>query len=289
MRTYPIHHIDAFTDKQFGGNPTVAVFHADTLAEHEMQLIAREMNVPETSFILKSQKADFRLRYFTRSGDEVRFCGHATVGALFALAKEGQFKVETNAGVLEMEVQHDSTGNMNMVFACTSTDFVPASYTHDQVAAGLGVSKHLLDQAKPIWWEKNNQYLYFAVPSLEQLKQLEPDTAKATEFCRQGQIIVICALTPHAFESGHHMHVRGFAPLVGIPEDPVTGSMQGGMVEYALKNHMVPRETKMIISEQGHFMQRPGKAIIEVLSQQPFRSRLHAQATHVFSSELTLK
>src|ERR1700733_1589477 len=91
MRVYKIHHIDSFTNVMFGGNPTVTVLNADSLTDEEMKKIAREMNLSETGFVLSSQKADFRLRFFTPPGDEIKFCGHATVGALCAIAREGLF------------------------------------------------------------------------------------------------------------------------------------------------------------------------------------------------------
>ena len=123
MRRYKIKQVDAFTDRAFGGNPAGVMPSADGLTDKEMQLIANEMNLSETAFILNSDTADFRIRWFTPK-KEVLFCGHATVASLHALAEEGKFgmekdgeysfKVETMIGIITVDVIK-SNGNIEIV------------------------------------------------------------------------------------------------------------------------------------------------------------------------------
>lgn len=103
MTTYKIKQIDAFTNRAFGGNPAGVVMSADGLKDGEMQNIAKEMNLSETAFILKSNKADFRIRWFTPK-KEVLFCGHATVASLHALAEEGMFGMSSN-GIFDLKTE----------------------------------------------------------------------------------------------------------------------------------------------------------------------------------------
>ena len=77
MRRYRIKQVDAFTDRPFGGNPAGVVIDAEDLTDSEMLSIANEMNLSETAFVLPSDKADFRIRWFTPK-KEALFCGHAT-------------------------------------------------------------------------------------------------------------------------------------------------------------------------------------------------------------------
>src|SRR5581483_3751660 len=118
MKTTDIHQVDAFTDQLFGGNPAGVVTNADQLTDEEMVKIAREMNLSETAFVLQpTGEADVKLRFFTPAAAEIKFCGHATVGALFQLAQLSMFglgksgdnavRVETNAGVLNMSVLNE--------------------------------------------------------------------------------------------------------------------------------------------------------------------------------------
>lgn len=298
MRSYPIHHVDAFTCKPFEGNPTVVVFDAETLSESEMSKIAQEMNLSETVFVLPSSSSDFRLRYFTRSGDEIKFCGHATVGALFAIAKAQkfgitkagsyQFTVQTNAGNLPMQINAQNLDVPLISYDLPVIDLVPAPYEHRELANVLGISTDLMDRTKPVMLERTNNYLYFSVPSLQEMGQIAVDQKGAKEFAEKNRIVIFCALTPNAFDSQNQVHVRTFCPLLGIPEDPFTGSVQGAVAAYLFKHQMVDTQVSMIGSEQGHFLGRPGQVLIEIKKGPQFAAKLHARAIHLYSATLKL-
>jgi PhzF family phenazine biosynthesis protein len=294
MSSYPIHHIDSFTHVLFGGNPTVTVLNADPLTDEEMQKIAREMNLSETGFVLLSQKADLRLRFFTPT-NEVKFCGHATVGALCALAKEGLAKpytkltIETHVGILNVEIDCSSPHSPRYIFDSPSVDLVPAPYSIEEMAHAMQIPLSLFDLTKPLMLDKTHQYLYFAVKDLESLKQFNPDMRQTTEFAKRDGIVVFCALTNQTFDSRNHLHARGFAPLVGVPEDPFTGSMQGALAAYARQYGMIDPAIKWIGTEQGHFIGRPGCVQMEIVNSSPFHIRLHAEAVHVYASTLNLR
>lgn len=296
MRTYKIHHIDSFTNTQFGGNPTVTVLDADTLHLNEMQKIAREMNLSETGFVLASEKADFRLRFFTPPGDEIKFCGHATVGALCTIAREGlfgctrpknNFKIETNAGIINCEIDLSNPKQPHFIFDAPKIELVPSHYSVEEVIAGLGIGKEFIDDSKPVMLEKTNNYLYLTARNLDALGKITPNFQKAVEFARKDRNVIFCLLTNEAFSSDNHIHARGFAPLVGVPEDPFTGSMQGGLAAYAIAQGIVKSSQKWIGVEQGHFMERPGSVKLEVTELDPIHVRLYAEAVRVFASEIT--
>jgi PhzF family phenazine biosynthesis protein len=297
MRTYNIHHVDSFTSQLFGGNPTVAVLGADSLTEEEMRKIAREMNLSETGFVLSSGKADFRLRFFTPPGNEIKFCGHAALGALCAIAREGwfgckngvkQLSVETNAGILPMTIDLKDPACPEFVLTAPKIDLVPAPYSLQEVAEALGIGRELVDWTKPLLLEKTNNYLYFTAAGLEALGKIDLDARRAADFAKRDGVIVFCVMAPGAFDARNHLHARGFAPLVGLPEDPFTGSMQGGLAAYALTQGLISPDRQWIGVEQGHFMRRPGEALLEVSGQHPFEVKLHAKAVHAYEAKLLL-
>lgn len=297
MRIYKIHHIDSFTNKLFGGNPTVTVLNADSLSEEEMKKIAREMNLSETGFILSSKKADFRLKFFTPPGNEIKFCGHATVGALCSVVKDRLFgcteghkhlTIETNAGILNVKIDLAKGKEPQFIFDAPKIELVSAPYMLEEVIHALGISKELIDDSKPLMLEKTNNYLYLSARNLKSLGKINLDIQKAINFAKKDQIVVICILTNETFDSSYHIHARGFAPLVGVPEDPFTGSMQGGLAAYAIDQGMIQTTTKWIGVEQGHFMDRPGFVKLEITKTDPIHVRLHSEAVHVFASELLL-
>lgn len=297
MRTYKIHHVDSFTNTLFGGNPTVAVLNADSLKELEMKKIAQEMNLSESSFMLPSKEADFRLRFFTPAGSEIKFCGHATLGALCAISHEKLFgcdkkqnilSVETGIGIINVEIDLSNRDKPSYIFNVPKIHLVQAPYTLDEVAEGLGIAKDLLDKSKPVMLEKTNNYIYMTARNLDSLGNIKLDIQQAVNFSQKDQIIVICILTDETFDRVNHIHARGFAPLVGLPEDPFTGSMQGGLIGYARCQGIISDEEKLIAVEQGHFMNRPGFAKLEIINTDPFQVRMHCEAVHVFSTELRL-
>ncbi len=92
MRTYPFVQVDAFTTTPLTGNACAVVFDADSLSEADMQAIAREQNLSETAFVLKSTIADVGARYFTVS-EEIPLAGHPTIATIHALVEAGRIKL----------------------------------------------------------------------------------------------------------------------------------------------------------------------------------------------------
>lgn len=88
MKTINVFHYDAFTNKPNMGNPAGIVLEVDGLTEEDMQRIAEKVGFNETSFVLSSEVADIRMRYFT-PGFEMDLCGHGTVGTIYALRERG--------------------------------------------------------------------------------------------------------------------------------------------------------------------------------------------------------
>ncbi len=299
MKKVRIHQVDAFTTQLFGGNPTAVVREAHVLNDDEMRKIAREMNLSESVFLLPSEAADVRLRFFTPPGDEIKFCGHATVGALHTIATEQMYgvgasgrqrlTVETNAGVLTTDLDFAAGGAPGLILDCPAIDLVPAPCELEDVVSALGIKRNQVDWNKPLMLEKTNNYLYLASPDLASLEQIDLDVRGAVEFAQADRIVVFCVMTCQTFDADNHVHARGYAPLVGVPEDPFTGSMQGGLAAYLHVNEMITPGVRMVGSEQGHFIDRPGAVQIEIVETEPqLRARMHANARSVFETEMTL-
>ena len=103
--------LNSFAKTKEGGNPAGVVINADALSEEEMRKIAAALGYSETAFVLQSDVADFKVRFFTPN-EEVDLCGHATIATFHAMSelnllKPGAYKQETRAGVLGIELQND--------------------------------------------------------------------------------------------------------------------------------------------------------------------------------------
>lgn len=299
LKKVHIHQVDAFTDKRFGGNPAGVVTDAEVLDEVMMRKIAKELNVSETAFILPSKKGDFRLRYFTPTGHEIVFCGHSTVGALFMLAHEKRlgvdkpgtyaFDVETLCGILKMEATVGKEGEIGVAYEAPPIRLKSSKITHEMLAEAAGIKLSWIDTSYPVMYESTNKDLYITMRSLDDLKKVQCDVKSLTAFSKEHDIVAFCLLTPESFDANNQFHMRCFAPLVGIPEDPFTGSVLGGFTEYVHRHQLLPKTKTSFRVEQGHFIERPG--VVEVKFSKvkdQYKVKVLAQAVHCFSTELNL-
>ncbi|WP_322751850.1 MULTISPECIES: PhzF family phenazine biosynthesis protein [unclassified Frankia] len=299
MRQIDVHQVDAFTQKVFEGNPAGVVTNADELSDDEMGNIAREMALSETAFALSPTRSDatLRLRFFTRGASEVDFCGHATVATLFQLARMGRFGLdrvgrhtiytETDVGLLDIGVERRSRDSISVSFVAPSTDLAEYRVQSWELADMLGIPSAVLLPRGTALVDRKLNYLYVPVESIEQLGGLRADPAVLRSSFGDQQIVVFCLFTNETFSDNADLHARGLAPLVGIEEDPFTGSMQAGMIKSAKANGMIRAELGTIVVEQGHFMGRPGSAIV---THDPKTSTVvvTGEGVHVFSTTITL-
>ncbi len=299
MRTYKLLQVDAFTDKLFGGNPAAVVFNAESLSDIEMKQITREMNLSETAFILPSEIGNFCLRYFTPSGNEIKFCGHATVGALHAIASENEFgitkagtyplKVETNSGLMDMLVDYKKENEISIQFNSPEIDLVIDKYSHEVNGEALGIDIQLIDKSVPVMRDRTNNYVYLKVKSLKDLERINYDVKKAYDFAFKDGTIIFCIMVNETFDKKNQIHSRCFAPLVGVSEDPATGSAQGALAAYALLNKLISENGEIIGLEQGHFINRPSQINVKLIKEkEKFKATVFARAISVFKAELKI-
>lgn len=299
LRKVSVHQVDTFTVQRFGGNPAGVVLDALELPDEIMQRIAREMNLSETSFVLPSSVADFRLRYFTPTGHEVIFCGHSTVGALYMLAHEGRsgivgpgtypFTVETAAGVLAMEVTVGEEETIQVSYDTPTIALKRERASPLSIAKHLGLDPQLIDPTIPAFLENTNRTVFLTVRSLRDLEAAQLDLRRATSYGRERNLVVFCLVSNQTLEASNQLHIRCYAPTVGIAEDPFTGSVQGGLAAYALENQLVRKDITEIGIEQGDFLGRPGRVRVRIeKTGGHYRARVQASAVHCFSTEIEL-
>lgn len=294
-----VHQVDAFTSERFGGNSAGVVLDADGLDESMMRKIARELNLSETAFVLSSEKGDFHMRYYTPTGHEITFCGHSTVGALYMIAKERRwgiqkagnytFDVETPCGILKMEVMLDEEGEIRVAYAAPAIRLSKSTISHAKVAKAAGFDLDVVESSFPVMYEETNKDLFVVIRSLQDLKKVECDPKTLAQFSKLHDIVSLCLFCPEALEHENQFHMRCFAPLVGIPEDPFTGSVLGGLTAYVDTFGLLPRDSRGFSVEQGHFMERPGVVKVEFSKKRgTYAVKVFAQAVHCFSTEINL-
>lgn len=222
--------IDAFTDRPFAGNPA-AVCLLDTgnwPDETWMQQVAAEMNLAETAFAHSAPAGadvDWALRWFTPTV-EVDLCGHATLATAHALHDDrgipGTVRFGSRSGVLVAHTHHDGTITLDFPAAPVVEAVVP-----DGLADALGA---ILDAT---YGTGALGDLLAVVPDESAVRGLAPDFTALARLARRegirGVIVTAAASDP---DGGYDFVSRFFAPAVGIPEDPVTGSAHTALAPY---------------------------------------------------------
>jgi PhzF family phenazine biosynthesis protein len=205
----PIVQIDAFTDQPFAGNPAAVCLMSGPADERWMQRVASEVNLAETAF-LYPQESGYHLRWFTPAA-EVALCGHATLATAHLLWQDGHAKADavlsfsTRSGELRARKRGEW---IELDFPARPVDPVtpPAGLLEALGVTAVFVGKSTYD------------YLV-EVESSDTVRGLKPNLSVLTQLSVRGAIV-----TARSSNTQFDFISRFFAPGVGVPEDPVTGS-----------------------------------------------------------------
>ncbi|KAA0002664.1 MAG: PhzF family phenazine biosynthesis protein, partial [Thermoplasmata archaeon] len=234
----PFYIVNAFTNKPFKGNPAGVVLHADDLDEKIMQKIASQLKCSETAFVMKSNKADYLLRFFSPL-KEVDLCGHATIATFHTMAKEGlvrknEIKTETKAGILGIEIRE------NEIFMEQAKPiFKEIDMEREKIANALRIEEKEIGNL-PIEAVSTGLFsLNVPIKHLEIIQKMEPDFEKVKKICEESEVGALFAFTFETVSKECFVHSRCFAPLYGVNEDPVTGTANGALGAYLAKHGML--------------------------------------------------
>lgn len=259
--------VDIFTDRVFGGNP-LAVFPEPGELEESIHLqIAREMNLSETTFVYppKNPKADFKIRIFT-PGKEIPFAGHPTLGTAHILWELGEIDSRSDSVVLEMGAGliKVSKKQNNLFMQQPPPIFGDTVEAVDRVAAALSIDSSDIDSRFPIQVVSTGfPALYVPLMNLEVLQRVELNLTVLRELL--GNVDMIYVFTGETVEPSSTVHSRSFAPFIGIPEDPATGSAAGALGAYLVQHEVIENlDPSAIVIEQGFEMNRPSLIQVNV-------------------------
>lgn len=260
--TVPLFVVDAFTDVPFAGNPAAVCLLDSPRPDSWLQAVAREMNLSETAFVLPEGDG-WLLRWFTPSV-EVDLCGHATLACAHVMwerkmalpgetirfsTRSGQLAADWDAELIMLDFPAEPALPVD---AC----FDPAEL--------LGVPAFVAG--------KNRMDYLVEVPDEEALLGVQPDLASLASISCRGMIV-----TCRSVAAGFDFASRFFAPAVGVPEDPVTGSAHCCLAPYWAKKL---GKTRMVGRQDSA---RGGIVMVEVAGD---RVRLGGQACTIAMGEL---
>ena len=271
----PYLHYDVFTGEPLLGNQLAVFTDASSLDAAMMQLVAREMNFAESTFILPPERSDtdVRMRIFTPQV-EMPMAGHPTIGSTFALAHRGgiisgtpRFVFGLNVGPVPVDLEW-SDGRLRFAWMTQANpEFGPPVTDRDAVAAALGLTVDDLAADLPVQ-QVSCGVPYLCAP-LRDHDAVDRAMSDSAAFRRLRAVIglelpiYLFALSP--FGSPQTVYSRMFAPEFGIVEDPATGSAAGPLGCYLVRHGLVTGDAaQRIVCLQGVAMGRASRIHVAI-------------------------
>lgn len=280
-----VFQIDSFTTNAFEGNPAGVVMD-DSLTADEMQKIAREMNLSETAFLQKSDKADYSLRWFTPTV-EVDLCGHATIASIHYLKEmnllenNSDLTFDTRSGVLQCRREDDL-----YLMQIPVPELEDYEDNKKEILDALNITDYSSTKDYP-FVITNDGILYININSYSNLKKLKPDFDKVFKLSENfSEIKVITVYSIETIEENSSAHLRFFAPYYGINEDPVTGSANGPLLMVMRHLGIIEdSDDEFVTFEQGDIIGRKGRVKV-IYSPVSNLLRIAGNAVTVLKGEL---
>jgi PhzF family phenazine biosynthesis protein len=277
----PYKQIDVFTGTPYLGNPLAVVLDGSNLSDADMQRFARWTNLSETTFVLPPTQpdTDYRVRIFTPGG-ELPFAGHPTLGTCHAWLQAGgkpkapSFIVqECQAGLVNIRRE----GNRLAFGAPPLKRTAPGPALLAQIAKALGLKAPQIRTAQML--DNGTAWLGLLLDSPQTVLELTPNFLELKNLGHKVGVVGVESAPAatgliarsnreaRAFTSNTgtastapEVEVRGFAPHMGINEDPVTGSLNASLAQWLIAEGHAPER---YIAAQGTCMDRAGRVYIE--------------------------
>jgi len=275
----PFYFVDVFASDPLTGNPLSLVPDADELDEARMRAIAREFNQSETTFLLRPSLpgASLRLRSFTPIGAEVGGAGHNALGAWLWMHAAGRLPSADQDAGLRQEIAGQvlpvemicPAGEPAAVWMDQSSPHFGA-VAHDRVvlAAALGLAEDDLAAGEPAQVVSTGAgHLLVPVSNRAAVDRAAPDAARLAQVLRQagGEGCYLYSRDP-VDSAAAAAYTRFFNPVMGIAEDPATGTAAGPLVARLAAEGRIADQSTVII-EQGYALGRPSRIQVSVSGQ----------------------
>lgn len=261
MKVVKVYYYEAFSNTPQKGNPAGVVFDADDLSEEEMQMIAGKIGFNETAFVMKSETADYRIRFFTPR-HEMNLCGHGTVSAIFGLMEQSEvpttkdLSVETLAGVIQVNYNAELK---EVQMSQTPAQFIDFNGDVNLLASSIGITLEDIDEKYPIVYGNTGIWtLILPIKRIETFLRMLPKNKQFPEVLTQIPTASIHPICLETYNKTCDMHGRHFSsPHSGTVEDPVTGTASGVMGAYYI-TYIKPSDQAVLKVEQGYEIGKKG-------------------------------
>ena len=271
--------LDVFTDKRYSGNPLAVVLDAEGLKSATMQSIAKELNLSETVFVLppENEMHSARVRIFTPDR-ELPFAGHPTVGTAVLLAdirspsvngeRDAIIALEESIGTVRVGVRAKSERAPFAEFdAPRLPEILGDPPVNERIASVLGLLPREIgfENHEPMLIGAGPTCLHVPVASLDAISRIRLNMSEWQKLIAPLDCMGVYTYTRQCVHTTSAFHARMFAPDVGVPEDPATGSAAVGFAAAAFAFDDYPDGTHKRIVEQGYEMGRPSHIVLTLV------------------------
>ncbi|MGC1343208.1 MAG: PhzF family phenazine biosynthesis protein [Candidatus Binataceae bacterium] len=264
MRRYPFVTVDVFTSRALSGNGLAVFTDAAGLSDAEMQALAREMNLSETTFVLARDAAVERergvsVRIFT-IGYELPFAGHPTLGTAYVLARMRQRRdivLDLKVGRIPIRFT-DREGEMFGEMTQRDPEF---GFVHNatEVAAVTGLPPGAIDASLPIQTVSTGvAFAIVPIISLASFAELHVDQVRILPYLERTATHQFYFVSRETRDPAARLHAR--MQFIG-GEDPATGSAAGDAAAWMVRNG-IAHPGEQVLIEQGIEVQRPSRIFV---------------------------
>ena len=264
MHDLTFYIVDVFAEKKYAGNQLAVFRNAGSLTDSDMQVIAKEMNYSETTFIMAEGRRNggFDVRIFTPA-EEVPFAGHPTLGTAFVIqedvVKQNVESITLNLKVGQIPVTFEyRDGRTDILWMKQKEPVFGSTADPEELAGVLSVDKEDIDSRFPIQ-EVSTGLPFMIVPlaGRQAVKRAHIARDEYLRFIRDKEAKAILLFCAEPYEDNHDLNARMFADYYGVHEDPATGSANGCLASYLVRHKYFDSDVIDIQVEQGYEIGRP--------------------------------
>jgi len=267
---YSFYQVDVFAEQKYAGNQLAVIRNAGGLTDDKMQQIALEMNFSETAFILSDQEREggYDVRIFSLD-EELPFAGHPTLGTAYIIqqyiigSEVPQVNLNLQVGQIPVKFTYEDNKPdilwMQQINPSFGKTFDPAA-----VAVALNIPEGFIEERCPVQ-EVSTGLPFIIVPlkDLAAVKACRIDRVGYYQLIDQAEAKAILVFSPETYSEDNDLNARMFDDFHGITEDPATGSANGCLAAYLVKNRYFDQNQIDIQVEQGYEIKRPSLLLLK--------------------------
>ncbi|MDZ4132084.1 MAG: PhzF family phenazine biosynthesis protein [Dethiobacteria bacterium] len=267
--------VDVFAESKYAGNQLAVVRNAADLSALDMQKIAAEMNYSETTFILSDEVRDggYDVRIFSLD-EELPFAGHPTLGTAYIIQQQiigeaiGEVRLNLKAGQIPVTFSY-LEGKPDQLWMQQIAPTFGRKFSPEDVARAINIDSCSIDQRFPI--EEVSTGLPFIIVPLKDLaaiKKCNIDRVGYMKLIDQAEAKSIFVFCSECYDPRNQINARMFDDFHGIAEDPATGSANGCLAAYLVKNRYYGSPAIDIKVEQGYEIGRPSLLLLKAAEEE---------------------